>query len=117
MESNQVTPEGIDETISTLDGGLRNLAMNVALNQIEGWRLRLEATGVPELQPIADGLARLQDNLTSDGVDPGTVGGILTDLGDQVRGLASTEIGGPVSGRLEALASILSDEGRRLSGS
>lgn len=117
MESNQVTPGGIDELISTLDGGVRNLAMNVALNQIEGWRLRLEASGVPELQPIADGLGGLQDNLTSDEVDAEAVGGILSDLGEQVRGLASTDVGRPVSGRLEALAGILSDEGRRLSGS
>lgn len=117
MESNQATPEGIDETISTLDGGVKNLAMNVALNQIEGWRLRLEASGVPELEPIADGLGRLQDNLTSDGVDAGVVGGILTDLGEQVRGVASTELGSPVSGRLEALAGILSSEGSRLAGS
>lgn len=116
MESNQATPEGIDETVSTLDGGVRNLAMNVALNQVEGWRLRLEATGVPELQPIADGLGRLQDQLTSDEVDPGAVGGILVDLGDGVRGVASTDVGRPISGRLEALAGILSDEGRRLSG-
>ncbi len=48
MESNQVTPEGIDETVSMLDGGIKNLAMNAALNQIEGWRLRLEASGAPE---------------------------------------------------------------------
>lgn len=45
MESDQATPEGIDEAISTLDGGVRNLAMDVALNQIEGWRLRLESSG------------------------------------------------------------------------
>ena len=117
MESNQVSPEGIDETISTLDGGVRNLAMNAALNQIEGWKLRLEASGVPELEPIADGLGRLQDQLTSDGVDAGEVGAILADLGGQVSSLASTDVGRPVSGRLEALAGILSDEGRRLSGS
>lgn len=117
VESNQVTPEGIDETVSMLDGGIKNLAMNAALNQIEGWRLRLEASGVPELQPIADGLGRLQNHLTSDEVDAGAVGGILADLGDQVLGVASTDIGRPVSGRLEALAGILSDEGRRLSGS
>ena len=58
MESNQVTPEGIDETVSTLDGGVRKLAMDVALNQIEGWRLRLEASGVPEASspsPTASG--------------------------------------------------------------
>lgn len=112
VESNQVTPEGIDETVSMLDGGIKNLAMNAALNQIEGWRLRLEASGVPELQPIADGLGRLQNHLTSDEVDARAVGGILADLG-----VASTDISRPVSGRLEALAGILSDEGRRLSGS
>ena len=117
MESNQVTPEGIDETVSALDGGVRNLAMNVALNQIEGWRLRLEATGVPELQPIADGLVRLQNHLASGEVDAGAVGGPLADLGEGVRGVASTEVRRPVSGRLKALAGILSDEGRRLSGS
>ena len=117
MESNQATPEGIDETISTLDGGVKNLAMNVALNQIEGWRLRLEAPGVPELEPIADGLGRLQDQLTSDEVDAGAVGGILSDLGEQVRGLSSTDVGRPISGRLGALAGILSDEGRRISDS
>lgn len=117
LESNQATPEGIDEVISTLDAGVKNLAMNVALNQIEGWRLRLEATGVPELQPIADGLARLQSQLTSDEVDAEAIGGILADLGEQVRGVASSEVGRPVSGKLEALAGILSDEGRRLSSS
>lgn len=117
MESNQATPEGIDETISVLDGGIRSLAMNVALEQIEGWRLRLEATGVPELEPIADGLGRLHGHLTSDEVNAEAVGGILADLGEQVRGVASTDVGRPVSGRLEALAGILSDEGRRLSGS
>ena len=59
MKSSQATPEGIDETISRLDGGVKNLAMDAALNQIEGRRLRLEASGVPGLQPIADGLVRL----------------------------------------------------------
>lgn len=117
MESNQVTPGGIDEPISILDGGVKNLAMNVALNQIEGWRLRLEASGVPELRPIADGLVRLQNQPTSEQVDAGAVGGILADLGEGVRGVASTGVGRPVSGRLGTLVGILSDEGRRLSGS
>ena len=117
MESGQAGPEGLDETISALDGGVKNLTMDAALNQIEGWRLRLEASGVPELQPIADGLARLHANLTSNDLDVGAVGGILADLGEQVRGVASTDVGRPVSGRLETLAGILSGEGRRLAGS
>ena len=69
MQSNQATPEGIDETVSMLGEGVKNLAMNAALDQIEGWRLRLEVSGVPEFEPIADGLGRLQNRLTSGEVD------------------------------------------------
>jgi hypothetical protein len=36
MDSNQVTPEEIDESLSTLDGGVKRLATKVALDQIEG---------------------------------------------------------------------------------
>ncbi|MDP8952958.1 MAG: hypothetical protein M3N18_12145 [Actinomycetota bacterium] len=109
MESNQATPEGIDETVSMLDGGEKNLTMNAAHDQIEGRRLRLESSGVSVLEPIADGLRRLQDRLTSDEVDAGAVGGILADLGDQVLGVASTYAGRLVSGRVDALAGIPSD--------
>ncbi len=72
---------------------------------------------VPELRPIADGPGRLQSRLTSDEVDAEAVSGILTDLGEGVRGVASTEVEQSVSGRPEALAGILSDEGCRISGS
>jgi hypothetical protein len=33
------------------------------LNQIEGCRLRLQASGVPESQPVGYGLGRLDDRL------------------------------------------------------
>lgn len=117
MESDQATPEGIDEAISTLDGGVRNLAMDVALNQIEGWRLRLESSGSRSSgrSPTVRGGYRAA--FTSGEVDAEAVGGILTDLGEGVRGVASTEVEQPVSGRLDALAGILSDEGCRISGS
>ena len=104
MERQQATPGGLDETISApREDGFERLALDGELNQMEGWRLRLEASGVPELQPTADRLARLQDNLRSDGVN----------LGEQVRGLASTEVGHGISDRLEALAGLLEREGRR----
>ena len=114
MESQQATPGGLDETISALRDGFERLTLERGLNQIEGWRLRLEASGVPELEPIADGLARLEGNLRSDSVDVAAAGGILVDLGGQVKDLASTEVGRDVSGRLEALAGLLEREGRRL---
>ena len=55
---------------------------------MEGWRLRLEAPGVPEPQPAAD----------------------------EIRGLASTEVGRDGPDRLEALPGLLDREGRRPAG-
>jgi hypothetical protein len=117
VESDQLGAAGLDRTISVLDGGVKNAATNVALNEIDGWRMKLEASGVPELEPIADGLARLHDELTKDPMDAAAVGNLLADLGGQVRSVASGGMAQGVADRLEKLAGLLSTEGRRLSGS
>ena len=114
MERQQATPGGLDETISALRDGFERLTLERGLNQVEGWRLRLEASSVPELQPVADGLVRLENELRSDGVDAAAAGGIPVDLGGQLRGIASSEVGRDVSGGLEPLAGLLEREGRRL---
>lgn len=117
MESDQVGAAGLDRTISVLEGGVANAAMNIALNEIDGWRLKLEASGVPELEPIADGLARLHEELSKDPMDPAAVGLLLADIGGQVRSVASGGFAEGVAGRLEKLSALLSSEGRRLSSS
>lgn len=117
MESDQAGPAGLDRTISVLDGGVKNAAMNIALNEIDGWRLRLEASGVPELEPIADGLSRLHEELGKDPMDVSAVGLLLADLGDQVRSVSSGGFAEGVADRLQRLADLLSTEGRRLSSS
>lgn len=114
MERQQADPEGLDETISTLREGVGRLTVEAGLNQIGGWRLRLEASGVPESEPTADGLGRLEDRLGGDDPDPFTAGNLMVDLGGRVRDLASTEVGRDVSDRLEALAGLLEREGQRL---
>ena len=63
MEWQQAGPGGLDETISTLREGLGRLTLEAGLNQIEGRRLRLEASGVPEPEPVGYGLARLEGRL------------------------------------------------------
>lgn len=117
MESDQAGAAGLDRTISVLEGGVANAAMNVALNEIDGWRLRLEASGVPELEPIADGLARLHEELGKDPMDAPAVGLLMSDIGGQVRSVASGSFAEAVAGRLERLSDLLSTEGRRLSSS
>jgi len=117
LESDQAGPAGLDRTISVLDGGVKNAAMNIALNEIDGWRLRLEASGVPELEPIADGLSRLHEELNKDPMDVSAVGLLLADLGGQVRSVSSGGFAEGVADRLQRLADLLSMEGRRLSSS
>ena len=58
MEWQQACPGGPDEKTSTLREGIGRLTLEAGLDQIEGRRPRLEASGVPE--PIDYGLARFE---------------------------------------------------------
>ena len=59
MERQQAGSGGLDETISTLREGIGRPKLEAVLDRVEGRRLRLAALGAPELEPMADGLARL----------------------------------------------------------
>lgn len=114
MEGRQAGLGGLDETISTLREGVGRLTLKARLDRIGGWWWRLGASGVPELEPIADGLTRLEDRLGGDDVDPFTAGNVMVDLGGRVRDLAATDAGRDFSDRLEALADLLERQGQRL---
>jgi hypothetical protein len=60
VEWQQAGSGGPDEKTSTLRDGIGKLTLEAGFDQIEGRRPRLEASGVPEHEPIADGLARLE---------------------------------------------------------
>ncbi|HKH76940.1 MAG TPA: hypothetical protein VKA51_08300, partial [Rubrobacteraceae bacterium] len=51
------------EKTSTLREGIGRLTLEAGLDQIEGRRPRLEASGVPEPEPVGYGLARLEGRL------------------------------------------------------
>ena len=56
MEWRQAGPGGMDETVPTLSEGIGKVTPEAGPNQTEVWRPKPEALGVPELEPIADGL-------------------------------------------------------------
>ena len=114
VERPQATPRGLDDTISALRDGIGELTPDAGPNHTDGWRPRLEVSGVLEPEPIADGLAGLEDRLRFDGVD--AVGRILADLKDRVGGLASTDVGRDVADGVENLRGLLEREVRRLAG-
>ncbi len=111
MELEQAPPRGLDEPIGRSSDGAEWLALDAGLNQIEVWSLRLEASGVPELGSIADGLGRLENSLRSDEVAAGIVGGTFADRGGRGRDLASTDVGRDDSDRLEGPAGPPEREG------
>ena len=55
----RVPPKDLETTIRALEGGPEELGVEAALEEIDGWRLWLEASADPELLPVAEDLGRL----------------------------------------------------------
>jgi len=104
----------LDETIAAAEGGLTNLPANAAVSNIEGWENRLRAAGDPALNPIADDLAQLRQELQRTPVDGAAVGRLLTRLGEQTSA-AAAGADPAVSQRLNRLGNLLSQAGNQLS--
>jgi hypothetical protein len=108
----RVPPEDFETTIRALEGGPEELGMEAALEEIDGWRLWLEASADPELLPIAEDLGSLGDLLRSGAPNPAEVGRLLGSLGERVQGLADSDVGVPVAERLRILGGLLNTAAR-----
>jgi hypothetical protein len=115
-ETDRISPEDFDPTISALEGGVGGLPIGRALAEIETWERKLEATGSPELQSIAGNLGALRGLLSADDTDIAAAGPLLTTLGEQVQGVASSGTGALVADKLQRLSELLISGGRSLSG-
>lgn len=112
MTENSIRPEDLDSTTSALRDGVRSLAIERALPEIDGWREKLKASGDPTLQPIADELGELKEQLTAEDPDENAIGRLLVDIGDRVQAVAVSGTATPVADRLQLLSTLLTDEGR-----
>jgi hypothetical protein len=112
MTEDLIKNEDFDSTTSALREGVRGLAIERAVSEVDGWQKRLEASGDPGLQPIADNLGELKELLTAETLDAGAIGRLLVDLGDQTQAVAVSGTASPVADRLQLLSTILTDEGR-----
>lgn len=111
----RIEPEDFDPTISALQGGVENLAIERALSEIDGWEQKLEESGDPQLAPIAENLRQLRVLLTADRLDSTAIGLLLSVLGEQVHGVASGSLGESLGGKLRQLGGLLATEGRAVS--
>lgn len=108
------TGADLDQAVAVLQGGVERTGMEAALRVIETWEQKLAASGTPELVAISDDLASLRVQLLTGEFDPAAVGQLMSNIGDQVRSVAASDVGAPVAGRLTLLADGLSDGGATL---
>ena len=112
MTENRIRDEDFDSTTATLREGVRRVAIERAISEVEGWQNKLEASGDPGLQPIADNLGELKRLLATDNLDVEAISGLLVELGDQTQAVAVSGTASQVADKLQLLSHILTEEGR-----
>ena len=116
MTEHRIRDEDFDSTTAMLREGVRQVDIERAISEIDGWQKKLEASGDPGLQPIAGNLRELKELLAAEDPDVEVIGRLLVDLGDQSQAVAVSGTASPVADKLQLLSRLLTDEGRTIRG-
>jgi hypothetical protein len=116
MMENRIRDEDFDSTTTMLREGVRQVAIERAISEVDGWQKKLEASGEPGLQPIAGNLRELKELLAAEELDVEEIGRLLVELGDQTQAVAVSGTASPVADKLQLLSRLLTDEGRTMRG-
>lgn len=83
-----------------MNQGVRSIAIERAVPEMEGWQRKLEVSGNPGLQPIAGNLTELEWLLTADESDAAAIGRLLTELGDRTEAVVVSGTATPIADKL-----------------
>ena len=114
MPETHITPEHLDTTLETFRGRVYRASMERAIEAVEGWRCKLEATDDPDLAPIAGNLGKLRTLLAADHLDAEAVGWLLSELGEQTVRVGGSGVPEAVDERLQRLGGLLDADGRMM---
>ena len=120
MAQNGIDRGDFDPTLATLREGVVNVALDRAVEEVDGWERKLRAADDRELTPVADNLAALSIELQREPLDGVTLSHLMQDLASQVAHVSGEgtegESSAPVAAKLQELAKLLYAEGNSLSG-
>ena len=116
MSEDRISDEDFDSITATLREGVRQVAIDRAISEVDGWQKKLEAAGDPGLQPIATNLGELKKLLSAEDLDVDAISRLLVELGDQTQAVAVSGTASPVADKLQLLSRLLTDEGRSMRG-
>jgi hypothetical protein len=121
---NETEAVEVAAVIDVLERGLTEIPLSKAINKIDDWKRKIEATERQDLLPIAAGLGELHQSLVGDGIDGIRVGAILVSLGEQTEvaadNVAPATLGDTteeLTKNLKRLGSLLRHAGGALGGS
>ena len=113
-EEDRITVADLSGVLELFRGRIYRASVERAIEAVEGWQRKLEATGEANLALIAENLGKLRTLLAADHLDAEAVGWLLSELGEQtVRVVGS---GGPeaMDERLQRLGGLLDADGRMM---
>lgn len=114
MSEERITVGDLSGLLELFRGRVYRASMEKAIEAVEGWRRKLEATGDPDLVPIAENLGRLRALLAADNLDAEAVGWLLSELGEQTVRVGGSSVPEAVDERLQRLGGLLDADGRML---
>jgi hypothetical protein len=120
---NETEAAEVAATVDDLERGLTAFPLSKAVNRIDDWKRKIEATDREDLLPIAAALGELHQSLTGGLIDGVRVGSILVRLGEKTEA-AADNVAPPTTGdttvdlekSLRRLGSLLRHAGDALRG-
>ena len=114
MAEDRITTGDLSGILELFRGRVYRASMERAIEEVESWRRKLEATDDPDLAPIAENLGKLKTLLAADHLDADAVGWLLSELGEQTVRVGGSGVPEVVDERLQRLGGLLDADGRML---
>ena len=114
MPEEDITLEHLETTLETFRGRVYRASMDRAIEEVRGWRSRLEAAGDPDLASIAENLGTLEALLAAEHLDADAVGWLMGELGEQTVRVGGSGVPETVDEKLQRLGGLLDADGRML---
>jgi hypothetical protein len=113
-EEERITVGDLSGVLELFRGRVYRASVEQAIGAVEDWRRKLEATGDPDLVPIAENLGKLRTLLAAEHLDAEAVGWLLSELGEQTVRVGGSGVPEAVDERLQRLGGLLDADGRMM---
>src|SRR5215210_7018399 len=110
----RITSKDLSGLLELFRGRVYRASIQRAIEEVGGWRRPLEATGDPNLAPIAENLGELEALLAAAHLDVDAVGSLMSELGEQTVRVGGSSVPEAMDEKLQRLGGLLDADGRML---